>query len=583
MRKPLTAVLYSQEHTLQFLKDNPQADRVYPLTPNALATVIDSISLPLLSPLSVFTDCNHRRIIASTRKVEKALFPIVVNRPELSVAGKEVFRSVFHVFATSVFYLYQVLSGTGPWLIHDGHQWQNVDKLNHAVELIFRHTYENDKGVFGMKISPQTFSALVKILNFLIVKFFVKKRSIWITGYDYNLKTISKVIAAAGKNISILRPGVADKKSILRTLRVIIQQLFPALGSSPAIELVPAISRTKDHSVFFKKALAESKAFDSPFIESTCVDFVNAHVCYTESLVTSIGSLFKLTNPGCVLAHHLRWMAAPALGMVARAQGVPTILISHGSHTESENVTSEYEQAHLANGLLASNLATQTIIQSPHAEKSAVQLCPNLLRRKVQPVMWGHDIEMPDRKRDRFTILHAGTYKILGARPWIYETSNEFVYGLQQLVRAIHGIENIRLIVRIREELQECSISTLKRLLPGATNWELSTTGTFQEDLQRADMLISFSSTTIEEALFARRPVGLFGGSSRYRHLPGMSEPPTMERRNAVYHFSADTLREMLVNISEMHLNRPLTDKELHPYIWGDNVPSSREFVESLL
>jgi len=276
-------------------------------------------------------------------------------------------------------------------------------------------------------------------------------------------------------------------------------------------------------------------------------------------------------------------MAAPALGMVAKSHGIPVFLISHGSHTEPENLTSQYEQDHLANGCLTSNLASQTITQSPLAEKAVIHLHPDLQRRKVHPVMWGHDVPQPDRRKDAFTILHAGTYKILGARPWIYETSNEFVHGLQQLVRAIHGIESIRLIIRVREERQECSLSTLKRLLPETPNWELSTTGKFQEDLQRANMLISYSSTTIEEALFARRPVGLFGGSSRYRHLPGMSKPPTPERRNAVYHLSAETLRKMLLNISELHRNQPLTDKELQPYIWGDNVLSRREFVQSLI
>ena len=39
-----------------------------------------------------------------------------------------------------------------------------------------------------------------------------------------------------------------------------------------------------------------------------------------------------------------------------------------------------------------------------------------------------------NNKSKIFTVLHAATYKLLGARPLIYETSNEFVKGLKTLV-----------------------------------------------------------------------------------------------------------------------------------------------------
>ena len=58
--------------------------------------------------------------------------------------------------------------------------------------------------------------------------------------------------------------------------------------------------------------------------------------------------------------------------------------------------------------------------------------------------------------------MHAGTYKTLCARPWIFETSNEFVKGLQLLVQAVNELDNTKLIIRIRPNL-ECSIESLKK------------------------------------------------------------------------------------------------------------------------
>jgi hypothetical protein len=120
-------------------------------------------------------------------------------------------------------------------------------------------------------------------------------------------------------------------------------------------------------------------------------------------------------------------------------------------------------------------------------------------------------------------------------------------------------------------------------LLPECDNYEIKTSGSFLDDLMDADLLISFSSTTIEETLNARKPVGLFGGSDRYRYLPGSSTPPTQNKRSAVYHLSEDNLKTMLNSILDEHASRPLTDNELDGYVWPSNVPGRVEFIQQIL
>ncbi|MEO0867171.1 MAG: hypothetical protein AAFY17_01755 [Cyanobacteria bacterium J06642_11] len=579
-----TAVLYTQAQALQFLQDQPHAKRLYPLTPNALAAVLDHTQLPVLSPLTVVSDRAQQQLVDRVRQAESAVWPQICDAPDLSVAGKTVFRNKFHVFTCSVFYLYEVLRGTGPWLIHDGQTWHPIEDLNHAVELLFQYVYDRGYGAFSISIgSNQRGKMLLQMLNFILITCFIKPRCIWLTGYEYNLKALSAEIPASEKGISVLFPGVANGKSVCRTLKTLSEQFFPRRHSKSAVEYVPVLSPKQDYREFFSKTLASSQVFKSPLIEKACINFTNTHVSYTEALIPHLESLFQRIKPERVIAHHLRWMAAPALAQVAQSQDIDCTLISHGSHGVPENPTAQYAQDHLADGLLVSALATETITQSPVAEQAASKLAPTLKRRRSSPLMWGHEVPPPDCQKDVFTILQAGTYKVLGGRPWIYETSSEFVHGLQQLVQAIQGIEHIHLIIRVREEPQECTLSALKQLLPETPNWELSTTGYFRDDLQRSDMLISFSSTTLEEALFARRPVGLFGGSSRYRHLAGMAELPSPERRSAVYHLNANTLRGMLCRVAEVHINQPLSDEELRPYVWGRDVPGWQNFVNELV
>lgn len=584
MSQALTVLLYTQEQAFQFLQDQPNAERLYPLTPNAQAAIIGHTHHPILLPLTVFSDYTHQQIVERVHKNETTLFSRILSCQELSTAGKEVFRNTFHIFANVVFYLYESLRNTGPWLIHDGHKWHRLEDLDKAVELIFQYIYDRGYGIFGLRLdSSQKLKPLLRIFNFILLKCFVKPRHVWLTGYEYNLKDISEEISISGKNITVLYPGFAASNSVLRSLRTLVEQLFPNSRSKSAIEYFPVLSTKQDYSVLFSKLLGEHPIFNSSLISRTCVNFINGYVSYTEAMVRHFDALFKSIKPERIIAHQLRWLSAPALAEIAQLQNIKCTLISHGSHGIPENPTAQREQDHLANGLLVSPLASQVVAQSPIAEQVAAQLAPTLKRYRSQPIVWGCHIPPPECQKTVFTILHAGTYKVLGSRPWIYETSNEFVHGLQQLIQAIRGIDNIHLIIRVREEPQECTLSALECLLPQNSNWELSTTGSFRDDLKRADMLISYSSTTLEEALFARRPVGLFGGSSRYRHLSGMSELPSFNFRSAVYHLNADSLREMLCRIAAAHLNYPLSDKELQPYVWDNNVPGFQDFLNGLM
>ena len=118
--------------------------------------------------------------------------------------------------------------------------------------------------------------------------------------------------------------------------------------------------------------------------------------------------------------------------------------------------------------------------------------------------------------------------------------------------------------------------------LPSETEKDRDDTRRFIEDLNYADLMISYSSTTIEEALYARKPVGLFGGTNRYYHLKGSSIPPSTKNRNAVYHLTNQNLVTMLSSILNFHKSSLLTDEELNGYIWDSNISDYAEFLEYL-
>ncbi len=99
----------------------------------------------------------------------------------------------------------------------------------------------------------------------------------------------------------------------------------------------------------------------------------------------------------------------------------------------------------------------------------------------------------------------------------------------------------------------------------------IDTSGSLGKLLERTDLMVSNTSTSIEEALTCRVPVFLNTWRRRYFHFPARLVPPTEDDRGAVYGTrSADAIAPMLAAIMAAH-RRPLKDEEVRGLIWLDD------------
>jgi len=578
-----TAILYFKEDALQFLKDNPRVKTIYPITPDARAALIENTDLRMLDPLDYFTDYSHRRIIASVRSIERKMHPLIENDNILTRAGKETLISLLHVSLSSCFYLLYLLRGTGPWLLYDGNSWVRVEKLDTAVNILFKRIVTQKTGVFQFgQNKDQIGKTFIKLLNWLILIKIKNNQCFWTTGQGYGLGNFTENLIAVDRDNKVMYSAQADRKSLFRSLKSVIS-LYTSFSQRSFVLISPVREPVSDYMDYLENLFETTDDFRlKPFIIPLKL-YLNKCIVYTESLVVDTKRIMKKIGPRDIICHHLRWGDAAVVGHCASEMGINTILISHGSHPFSENITSEYELNDLARGLLLSPLATKSIAQSPNADKFANEYKPNIDIKRYQPIMWGYKkVSNSNNIKQQFVILHAGTYKVFSIRPWIYETSNEFVHGLQRLVQAVNSMKDVELIIRIRS-LPECDVLSLEKLLPKTNNCQIKTGGSFQDDLSNADLLVSYSSTTIEEALYARKPVALFGGSTRYHHMPGSSTLPNANNRSAVYHLTKENISEMLEAIIAAHSNRPLTDDEVFGYVWPDFVPGIDTFISNLI
>ena len=114
-----------------------------------------------------------------------------------------------------------------------------------------------------------------------------------------------------------------------------------------------------------------------------------------------------------------------------------------------------------------------------------------------------------------------------------YQAANQIALNLSTISYMVAMGLSVTAMIRVGNQFGKLNIKELK----------------FENDLHKSDLLISFSSTTIEEALRAKVPVGLFSLSSRYRHINNPKSDFTTTRRNPIYHLNKESLHHDLTKI----------------------------------
>jgi hypothetical protein len=228
----------------------------------------------------------------------------------------------------------------------------------------------------------------------------------------------------------------------------------------------------------------------------------------------------RLLKPNAVISQ-MNGEIYAALGSIAKMMDIPSILISHGSHVYHKDKYAAKENDILARNILVGDYR-YSAVQSPLARELALRMLDDPARIvNIRPTLWGRAVKRrAQAKSGCLTIVHAGTFKLRHNRRFIYETADEFVQGLQDLIEAVAPFPRLRLILKIRPDIYELSLDTMKALLPKAENVVIEAEKPFLEVLKEADLVVSFSSTTIEEALSNDVPVLLYGGDGRYAHIP---------------------------------------------------------------
>ena len=581
-----TVLLYSKEDAKEFIlkSSSLKFKKIYALTPDAYAGIRNKVDeKKIILPPKSYTKSHHKKTIDKV-KIFQNLFIKKILKSEFKPYQIEILKHLIHFTISSAYYLWFSIEKNGPWLVYNGSSWKYIKSKNRAYNIFYERVYTVMQPNFFGQIPQykQLSKFLINIINNISIKLFMNKKSIWFTGDQYRMKEIAEEMILQKKGLTIFYLQPLQKYTLFKTISSFIGNLSQILIGKKINEvyLTPLVDETSSMRNKIKRLFLNHSVQPITAVSDLIIDNFSQVLDYLQSIENSVSQLVSITNPSLLISHQLKAGDAILLGSCFREKNLPVTLISHGSHPYHKDKYAKFELDDNLQGLLASNFASSTVIQSKIALKSFRNFKNINQQIYSHPIMWGTKSNIiKTKKRKKFTILHAGTPKPLGTRPYIYETSFEYLKSIDSLSKIISDMSNVELIIRFRSAA-EFKQDSVEALLPKYKNVILKYGGNFYEDLNKADMLISFASTTIEESLYSCKPVGLFGAESRFYHLDGSKKPPTYKKRNSVYHLSESNLKTMITLIKKYHLNKPLTSKELKKYIWDSNVMNFKKFIK---
>jgi len=303
------------------------------------------------------------------------------------------------------------------------------------------------------------------------------------------------------------------------------------------------------------------------------------HLASLHAWAHALDRWLERAKPSAVLSNGIRTDDI-LLAELCRRRGIPSVLASHGSHVRPTNAAERIEWGAHGRSLL-SGPYSHLALQSPMAEGYLEAFPSRGTRVKTGPLIWGTPVDRTASRACRQRLLangraaeptrvvvHAGTPKMISSpRFYVYETPDEYVQSLRELAEAVLGLPQTVLVIKFRPS-PDVGVDDLKLLVPFSDNVLLSVEEPFRDVLGMADLLVSFSSTTIEEALQNGVPVLLYGGGGRYQHVPARAiragEPAGPA---AAYHVQeASQLRSAVEQILALKRSGHIAEALFDPY-----------------
>lgn len=257
-----------------------------------------------------------------------------------------------------------------------------------------------------------------------------------------------------------------------------------------------------------------------------------------------------------------------AIGEHCRIKNLDALLVSHGTHVlNNKKIVNDIWTEHSRYMILSE--FPYVSLQTPYTEQFLKEKA-NLVSSQIKtgPLIFAEKKSKSERERlrkklfpnylNKKILLHAATpYSWSYLLPYINLTQEEYIKNINDLIKTVKNMKNVFLIIRIRlKSFPGLSLKDLKSLLVQSESFDICVDESFEELLAISDLLISYSSTAIEEALQSDIPVLQYDPHDRYSHIEGvnMKKNNNIEPSSVYYVGSEEDLSWSLKWIINNHL-----------------------------
>lgn len=418
---------------------------------------------------------------------------------------------------------------------------------NHNLEII-KHIIKDEKILFENYKFIKTFNSKKKPFStpdfvFRINNFFIKKfKRSYITSKNYRCREILLEYFKI-KEHPIL---ITDTKSFLSILNNFFNLNLMTLIIMPK-------KKTKiEYDIKLNKISNEFPTiikYDfSNYFTKSFLFFFNKYFQDAVNKCQFIIDYFDKHKPNLVLSTDSDYING-FIGEYSNWRKISSYCITHGTHTLPKNFNEVIYQKDIGENVII-NFYPKIFSQSIFCDEflNYFDIKSDII--KTLPLVFNKkDTLSPNSK----TILHASTIKTEDSTKfWGVETFQEYLSSLNDTIKLCASL-NYKLIIKPHPSFESFAKINDLYYYFNANNFTV-TNKSFKECLNKSDILVSFSSTTIEEALYNHRPVILYDNNNRYCHLNCINFSKIVKINNKYPYFYFNNYEILKKNIDLIYI-----------------------------
>ncbi|MFJ9534500.1 hypothetical protein [Herbaspirillum sp. NPDC101396] len=533
-----------------------------------------------------FSDLHHARCVAAAKRAVRemaqapeaaGISPGVMHMAIQSVWGHASLVQRLRLSLPDAFLYVRGMDG----------EWQEADNWERLQSVILPRIWNYGLGHKVVSAIPRFPQLLRQVVRWAAwIKKAQHKNKPWIVSPARKLKNgLIETLSRHGAGIAVLKPSTSkwgDYLDALRNLR--------AKSNVCTFPIAPLSSRDKEVVAELGRLCALEHAISDQRLRAAWRLYQQylADIVPTMLAVADEGaSIMKTLAPRAAVSYEANsWLSAAVLDGSSRHAKIKRIVFNHNSQPPSASTVANEILETLFRQRTSNGLVNEAFFWSPaSAERLRAPhgLSDSIAEKGLRLPYPAFNIRRSGSRPLR--VLHAGNYQNWSDFfPWIAETSDEYLNGLETLAKTVDLLDNIELTIRVRPKREVDAEAVENRLGHYRHVTICGTDQDFLEQLADHDLLMAHFSTTVEQALQMGKPVLLWGSTQRYEQFSAQSVPPAGALQDHVYTArTVDELKTMLQAIERSEDSEQRMAKSIARSNFDAAHPTLEALVEKLV